>query len=185
MKKVIFMLAAIAVSMSAMAQTNFGVKVGFDMTNFWGSDTKHGMAPNYQVGVLLEHKFTNKFAIAPEAVFAAQGGKFDHTTFNVNYINVPVMLKYYVAPEFSIDFGPQLGINVYSKATAEAAGVKVTTDLKDGTKAVDFGVGIGGTYSLTENAFLQARYTLGVTNVFDGGGDCKNGNIQVAFGWKF
>ena len=185
MKKVVFMLAAIMVSMSAMAQTNFGVKVGFDMTNFWGSDVKHGMAPNYQVGVLLEHKFSPKFAIAPEAVFAAQGGKSDHVTYNTNYINVPVMLKYYVAPYFSIDFGPQLGINVYSKSTFDYENVKVTTDLKDGTKSVDFGVGIGGTYSLTENAFVQARYTLGVTNVFDNDFDWKNGNVQVAFGWKF
>lgn len=45
MKKVFLMLAAVMVSMSAMAQVSFGVKAGFDMTNFWGSDTKHGMAP--------------------------------------------------------------------------------------------------------------------------------------------
>ena len=29
------------------------------------------------------------------------------------------------------------------------------------TKIVDFGVALGGTYNLTENAFVQARYHLG------------------------
>ena len=77
-----------------------------------------------------------KFAIAPEVVFAAQGGKANGTveidinknprritvkakgTFHTNYINVPLMLKFYATPDFSIDLGPQVGFNVYSKVTA-------------------------------------------------------------------
>lgn len=195
MKKVFVLIAVAIVSMSAMAQVQFGAKVGVDATNFWGKDVKHGMQFNYQAGLVMEYKFTDKFAIAPEAVFAAQGGKFDAIDFHLgginvnskvayhtNYINVPVMLKYYTSPNFSIDFGPQVGFNVYSKYTVEDHDA---IDIKDGTKGVDFGVGLGGTYNLTEKAFVQARYTLGLTNVFEGDGDCKNGNIQLAFGMKF
>ena len=197
MKKVFVLIAAAVVSMSAMAQVQFGGKVGFDMTNFWGENVDHGMKPSYQAGLVMEYKFNPHFAIAPEVVFASQGGKvkavevnlFDLTitgkkklTYNTNYINVPVMLKYYVAPSFSIDFGPQVGFNVYSKATVDGE----TFDLKDGTKTVDFGLGLGGTYNLTENAFVQARYTLGLTKVFDEDlNKEKNGNIQIAFGMKF
>ena len=198
MKKVFVLIAAAIVSMSAMAQVQFGAKVGFDMTHFWGKDAEHGMKPSYQAGLMMEYKFNPHFAIAPEVVFASQGGKFDalelnwgdlsiaskkKITFNTNYINVPLMLKYYVAPAFSIDFGPQVGFNVYSKATLDDGG---TIDLKDGTKTVDFGLGLGGTYNLTENAFVQARYTMGMTKVFDGDyNNEKNGNIQIAFGMKF
>ena len=201
MKKVIIMLAAALISVSAMAQVRFGAKVGADLTNFWGDEVEHGMKPGYQVGVLMEYKFNDKFAIAPEAVFAAQGGKYtekedgikEEITANTNYINVPVMLKYYVAPNFSLDFGPQLGINVYSKFSAKTTGTlagvtvseKETIDVKDDTEAIDFGVGLGCTYNLTENAFLQARYTMGLTKVFEDVDGCKNANIQVAFGWKF
>ena len=197
MKKVFVLIAAAIVSMSAMAQVQFGAKVGVDATNFWGKDTPHGMQLNYQAGLLMECKFNPHFAIAPEVVFAAQGGKVTRTvdlvksdcTYHTNYINVPVMLKYYVSPAFSIDFGPQVGFNVYSKMTAKGkagnAEAKWTDDLKDGTKSVDFGLGLGGTYNLTDNAFVQARYTMGLTNVFKGDGDCKNGNIQIAFGMKF
>ncbi len=197
MKKMLVLIAAAIVCMSASAQVQFGGKVGFDLTNFWGSDVEHGMKPSYQVGLLMEYKMSPKFAIAPEVVFASQGGKFKAldmnlfgldiektVTFNTNYINVPVMLKYYVTPAFSIDLGPQVGFNVYSKYSIED--VDKAIDVKDNTKTVDFGVGLGGTYNLSENAFVQARYTLGLTKVFDGDYNKeKNGNIQVAFGMKF
>ena len=193
MKKVFVLIAVAIVSMSAMAQVQFGAKVGVDATNFWGKDIKHGMQLNYQAGLLMEYKFSPKFAIAPEVVFATQGGKIviDNPSLSVsqreakyttNYINVPVMLKYYLSPAFSIDLGPQVGFNVYSKAKI---GDGDPYDRKDFTKAVDFGVGLGGTYNLTDNAFIQARYTLGMTKVFKSDMDCKNGNIQLAFGCKF
>ena len=197
MKKVLTLIAAAILCMSASAQVQFGAKVGFDLTNFWGSDVEHGMKPSYQAGLVMEYKFNPNFAIAPEVVFASQGGKFKAldlnifgldvsktVTYNTNYINIPVMFKYYVAHAFSIDFGPQLGINVYSKYSIED--VDKAVDIKDNTKDVDFGLGLGGTYNLTENAFVQARYTMGMTKVFDGDYNKeKNGNIQIAFGMKF
>lgn len=177
MKKVFLLLAAVLLSMSAMAQVKFGVKAGFDMSHFWGKDPKRTLTPNYQFGALMEYKFNDKLAISPEVVFAAQGSRSNGDTYAVNYINVPVLLKYYVAPSFAIDLGPQVGFNVYSSLNGNS--------IKYKTKSIDFGIGLGGTYNLTEHAFLQARYTLGVTNVYDGGADIKNGNAQVSFGWKF
>ena len=209
MKKFLVLIAAAIVCMSANAQFQFGAKVGFDLTHFWGKDAPKGFNPNYQVGLIMEYKFSPTFAIAPEVVFAAQGGKANGTvedeaipgisdavtvkakgTFHTNYINVPVMLKFYATPQFSIDFGPQVGFNVYSKMTASgkvsSVEAKETIDLKDATKKVDFGLGLGATYNLTDNAFVQARYTMGLTKVFDvAESNEKNGNIQVAFGMKF
>ena len=204
MKKFFVLIAAAIVCMGASAQVQFGAKVGFDMTHFWGEDAPHGIQPNYQVGLMMEYKFNPHFAIAPEVVFAAQGGKatgdfYDGDvddlikakgTFHTNYINVPLMLKFYATPNFSIDFGPQAGFNVYSKMTASGKlgniEAKESIDLKDNTKTVDFGVGLGATYNLTNNAFVQARYTMGLTNVFDvPDSHEKNGNVQIAFGMKF
>ena len=201
MKKIFALIAAALVCAGSATAANptFGIKAGFDMTNFWGEDMPHGMKPGYQAGVFLEYRFANApIAIAPEIVFAAQGGKFNvgeetgldfaknaDVTYNTNYINIPVMLKFYATPSFSIDFGPQLGINVYSKATATAGDASVTADFSDGTNSVDFALGLGGTYNITSNAFLQARYTMGMTHVFKQGIDANNGNIQIAFGYRF
>jgi len=188
MKKILTLVAAAIVCMGASAQVQFGGKVGFDLTNFWGENAVHGMKAGYQLGLLMEYKFTPSFAISPEVVFASQGAKENEsgikTTWTTNYINVPVMLKYYVTPSFSIDFGPQVGFNVYSKYKVK--GVDKAIDIKDLTKTADFGLGLGGTYNLTENAFVQARYTMGMTNAFKDDGDkAKNSNIQIAFGMKF
>ena len=192
MKKMLVLIAAAIVCMSASAQVQFGAKVGVDATHFWGKDTEHGMKIGYQFGALMEYKFNPNFAIAPEVVFASQGGKFKiyeaenkkvDNTFTINYINVPVMFKWYATPNFSFDLGPQVGFNVYSKYKV---GDLDAEDIKDMTKSVDFGVGLGGTYNLTDNAFIQARYTMGLTDAFKGElNEAKNGNIQLAFGMKF
>ena len=183
----------------AQKQFTFGPKVGVDYTHFWGKDLKNGKGLfNYQAGVFMEYRFNDKFSIAPEVVFAAQGGKWDYfddfykrnekITDHINYINVPVMLKYYVCPAVSIDLGPQLGINVYSKRTEkweESDGEhKHTSDIKDITKTIDFGVGLGLTYNIAKDVFVQGRYTLGLTKIFDGA-DTKNGNAQIAIGYRF
>ena len=160
MKKVFALIAAAIVCMSASAQVQFGAKVGFDLTHFWGEDAPHGIQPNYQVGLMMEYKFNPHFAIAPEVVFAAQGGKASGDdddvigdinvkgTFHTNYINVPLMLKFYATPDFSIDLGPQVGFNVYSKMTASGKlGNVEAKEIHDSNE--------------------------------------KNGNVQIAFGMKF
>ena len=206
MKKItIALMCMIMATGAAMAQKQFtfGPKIGVDYTHYWGEDAYHGGQLNYQAGLFMEYRFTNKFSVAPEVVFAAQGGKFEYDngrgsvykeTDNVNYINVPVMLKFYVVPELSIDFGPQVGFNIYSKNTQElkigGEGGKKTYDMKNGTKSVDFGLGLGLTYNITNDVSVQGRYTMGMTEVFKKelgvlNGKAKNGNAQIAIGYRF
>lgn len=189
------MIMATGIAM-AQKQFTFGPKIGVDYTHYWGKDVQHGGQLNYQAGLFMEYRFTDKLSVAPEVVFAAQGGKFDTVLFgikhsytdHVNYINVPVMLKYYVAPSFSIDFGPQVGFNVYSKSTDKLDDgthqASTVTDEKDATESVDFGLGLGMTYNITNDVFVQGRYTMSMTSVFKGG-EAKNGNAQIAIGYRF
>lgn len=212
MKKItIALVCTILATGAAMAQEKFtfGPKVGVDYTNYWGKNVEHGGQLSYQAGLFMEYRFTDKFSIAPEVVFAAQGGKYQikrlddyyKETDHINYINVPVMLKFYVTPELSIDFGPQVGFNVYSKNTAElkegGEKDKITTDLKEYTKTVDFGLGLGLTYNITDEVFVQGRYTMGLTRVFDtkaydkvvleviGFDNPKHSNGQISIGYRF
>ena len=206
MKKITIALVCMLLTAgAAMAQKQFtfGPKIGVDYTHFWGKNAYHGGQLNYQAGLFMEYRFTSRFSIAPEVVFAAQGGKYEvkdyndgdgyfdaKFTENVNYINIPVMFKYYVSPALSIDLGPQLGINVYSKYTVESKdkllNIKETEDQKDDTKTIDVGVGLGLTYNIAKDVFVQGRYTLGLTEVFDKSWDTgKNGNAQIAIGYRF
>lgn len=212
MKKIaIALVCTILATGAAMAQKQFtfGPKVGVDYTNYWGKNVEHGGQLSYQAGLFMEYRFTDMFSVSPEVVFAAQGGKYQikrlddyyKETDHINYINVPVMLKFYVTPELSIDFGPQVGFNVYSKNTAElkegGEKDKITTDLKEYTKTVDFGLGLGLTYNITDEVFVQGRYTMGLTRVFDtkaydnvvlevlGFDNPKHSNGQISIGYRF
>ena len=199
MKKIaIALMCTILATGAAMAQKQFtfGPKIGVDYTHYWGKDVGHDGVLNYQAGLFMEYRFTDRFSVAPEVVFAAQGGKYKWLEFNgaeisttdhMNYVNVPVMLKFYVVPALSIDFGPQLGINVYHKATDkwtyDGDDHKETYEL-EGAKTVDFGVGLGLTYNIAKDVFVQGRYTMSMTKAFDQGND-KNGNAQIAIGYRF
>lgn len=219
MKKfIIALMCMIVAGGAAMAQPKksftFGPKVGVDYTHFWGKDViYHGGQLNYQAGLFAEYCFNEKFSIAPEVVFAAQGGAYklesshavgvpatpslkmggDYSPINIkytyylNYINIPVMFKYYVIPQLSIDLGPQLGINIYSKLKEDNDGSKATFDLKDDTQTIDVGVGLGATYNITPEVFVQGRYTMGMTSVFKKSysDKPKNGNAQIAIGYRF
>ena len=198
MKKTLFaLLCLILTTGAAMAQKTFtfGPKIGVDYTHFWGKDCLHGIVFAAQGGK------NNGVVINPENMppygTAPYGSEFNYAdyTYNQNYINVPVMLKYYVTPALSIDFGPQLGINVYHKCTIN--GKEGNKDFKETvstkTKNMDFGLGLGLTFNITENVFVQGRYTMGMTNVFDykeGDGfgtpaKPKNGNAQISIGFRF
>ena len=106
---------------TAMAQKTFtfGPKVGVDYTHWWGKNINDESALSYQAGVFMEYRMNNKFAIAPEVVFAAHNrpkvewhswmneypARDVTTTYHTNYLNIPVMLKYYATSSLSIDLG--------------------------------------------------------------------------------
>ena len=199
MKKItIALVCMILATGAAMAQKQFtfGPKVGVDYTHFWDADGDYSGMLNYQAGLFMEYRFSDRFAIAPEVVFAAQGGKHRWikvgdlevtTAQHLNYVNVPVMFKFYVIPDLSIDFGPQVGFNVYKKGTdkwkVEGNEQKETSEIH-GVKSIDFGAGLGLTYNIADEVFVQFRYTLGLTKVHEDY-DSKNGNAQIAIGYRF
>ena len=134
MKKTFMALVCMVLaSGAAMAQKTFtfGPKIGIDYTHQLGKNINDESALNYQVGAFMEYCLNNKFAIAPEVVFATNTRPkmewvdgFYHdpaidvtTTYQRNYINIPVMFKYYVSPSLSIDLGPQFGFKVYDRYT--------------------------------------------------------------------
>ena len=201
-KTFIALMCMILTAGAAMAQKTltFGPKVGVDYTHWWGKNINDESALNYQAGVFMEYRFSNKFAIAPEVVFATHKRPkmewvdgFYHdpaidgtTTYQTNYINIPVMFKYYVTPSLSIDLGPQFGFKVYDRYTDkwEERGKEVTEKHNMGNRSLDFGLGLGATYNFNEKVFVQLRYTLGLVPLYKGG-NARNGNAQLSIGYRF
>lgn len=192
MKKVIFTVAAVFAFGFANAQDkagpdstmSFGVKGGLNVASVSNNDDAKSLI-GFHIGGFGEFMLSEKFAIQPEILFSTQGAKIDNSfgkyDVNLNYINIPVMAKFYVTPAVSVEAGPQIGFLM----TSEYNGV----DEKDNTNSTDFGIGFGVAYNLTDNMFLGARYTIGLSDIEkdpDPGQDTtQNGVLQVSFGYKF
>ena len=203
MKKTFMALVCMVLaSGAAMAQKTFtfGPKIGIDYTHQLGKNINDESALNYQVGAFMEYCLNNKFAIAPEVVFATNTrpkmewhswmneypARDVTTTYHTNYLNIPVMLKYYATSSLSIDLGPQFGFKVYDRYTDkwEERGREMKEKHSLGYRNFDFGLGLGATYNFTERFFVQVRYTLSLTTLYEGS-NARNGNAQLSIGVRF
>ena len=185
MKKLLLTAAAVFAFASANAQeTKFGVKAGVNLAD-WSGDDAEGVDSKvgFHVGGFAEIKLTDKFALQPELLYSAQGGKGDAAKVNVDYINIPVMAKFYATEQFSIEAGPQVGFLLSAKVKPDSGD---TQDVKDQLKSTDFGMNVGLGYNFTENLSAGLRYNLGLSDVVDvDSADVKNSVFSLSLGYKF
>ncbi|MBT0608776.1 porin family protein [Aequorivita echinoideorum] len=191
MKKLLLIAAFVGFStMAVQAQeVRFGAKAGVNFANVNGDDVDdtNGRA-GIHVGGVARIGISEMFSIQPELVFSSQGYKFnlpgEDGQIRLGYINIPVLADITLADGFSLQGGPQFGFNI--SADAEFDGD--TEDIED-AQTIDFGVGIGAQYIFPMNLFFQARYVIGVTNVFEEiegfQPDAKNSVLSLSVGYFF
>lgn len=200
-KSFLTFLGLVAISTTAVAQqeVKFGPKAGVNISNLSGMDDSE-MKIGFHVGAVAEIKFNEKFSIQPEILYSAQGAKASTATplgtieseIKNDYINIPIMAKYYIVEGFSAELGPYVGFLMKSESEIG----NFSGDSKDAYKSVDFGLGVGLAYDMPMGFFVGARYNLGLSKANEdisvGNGnvtfqtdDLKNGVIQVGVGYKF
>ena len=187
-------LVAIAVMTFGLAnaqQTRFGIKGGLNLTSFAGGNYYDAKSlVGFQVGGFAEIKVIERLSIQPEVLFSTQGAKFDGGSFGdfddkLNYINIPVLAKFYITKQFTVEGGPQLGFLVSAKSDGH--------DSKDNFKSVDTGFNFGAGYNFTDNVSVNLRYTVGLSNIADYDTDDideyfdspKNSVLALTLGYKF
>ncbi|MBP5440210.1 MAG: PorT family protein [Fibrobacter sp.] len=91
-------------------------------------------------------------------------------TFSFLYIDIPVVARINPVPNFFIDAGAYLGINLSASATreVESLGMEETEDIDGDMKStVDFGLIAGLGYSITDKIDIYFRAVFGLTNMID------------------
>jgi len=193
MKKILLSAVAVfALGTAAQAQDiNFGVKAGANFSTI-ASDNDEGIGTRtgFHVGAIAEFKFSDTFSLQPELVYSMMGSSYDFGgdsyDTKLDYITIPVVAKYYVFEGFDIEAGPQVGFLASAK--------EEDTDAKDFYKSVDFGVTAGVGYALPMGVFFQARYYIGLSDIYDipddveeafGESSANNYSIQLSVGYKF
>ncbi|CAM3610332.1 porin family protein [Flavobacterium chungbukense] len=156
-------------------EIKFGAKAGLNFSTVNGSNTNNiDYVTSYHVGVVSEIPISEKFSFQPELMYSRQGYSFNNDVVAMNYLNIPLMGKYYVTKGLSVEAGPQIGFLL----SAKNEGVKVTNSFT----TFDFGANFGLGYKLENGLNFSARYNLGITKVDT---DNRNGVFQVSVGYFF
>lgn len=214
MKKILLSTVFLFSALSYAQDVKFGAKVGLNISNLSGDvdDTKSLIGAH--LGGFAEISISEKFAIQPELLFSMQGAKSEYsesdidysyseeTKTKLNYLNIPLLAKYYVADKFALLAGPQFGILMSAKEDYEFSETLSGTtdsgsesiDAKEFYKSLALSFNLGASYSITENFFVDARYNLGLSSIAkdytDEFGDSTslkiNNNVfQFSVGYKF
>jgi hypothetical protein len=176
----------------------FGSKAGVNFASITGDDTDDlDGRTAFHLGVVAEIPISEKFSFQPELLYSAQGASqknsFDEFNYeaeiNLDYLNLPLMAKYYVAEGFSLEAGPQVGFLMSAKAKVSGGGESEEEDIKDSVKGINFGVNFGVGYKLDSGLNFGARYNLGLSNDNDDSefpdDTYKNSVIQLSVGYFF
>lgn len=205
MKKYLLLLPLLTLAINTNAQTKFGAKAGVNISNLKGDSESANSKVGIYVGGYANLKISEQFAFQPEVLYSAQGAKesgnleidqlgrvWADVKYKLNYINVPLMIKYYPVKGFNIEAGPQIGFLVDSKMNIK--GHVTSTQQKFDTnekmnsllKSVDFGLNVGLGYEFENGLNLGARYNFGLTNISNvEEGKIKNSVFSLGLGYSF
>ena len=187
----------------------FGAKAGLNFASLDITDSNIDGRTSFHLGITAEFEMSDTFSIQSELLYSAQGATEDDgetigTTvynddykFKLNYLQIPVMAKFYVSEGLSLEVGPQIGFllsadveNDYStidNGTVLDSG-SIENDYKDCMNSVEFGLNFGLGYKLDSGLNFGLRYNLGLNDVYDVDGsntEIKNRGLQLLVGYNF
>ena len=200
----------------------FGVKAGVNIATWRGDDADllgsiYEKKPRigFVGGVYSTIVLAKIFALQPELLFTMAGTKYkydefseyDYYTLKLNYIQLPVLLKFYIPMPGNVKptifAGPYGSYNVsdkyynewYLPSTVWGEGDydgDISDDFMEVQKfdyGVVFGIGVDFIIFSDKQLTVDARYNLGLANVFDADPlddpDIKNGTISAMVGIGF
>ena len=197
MKKILMIAAMMVATVAAKAQFEPGTftlqpKVGVTLATISSDDSKFkfGMA----AGIEGQYQLNNWFGLSAAVMYSQQGAKVKNTDvkLNLEYINIPIMAKFYVTKGLSLNVGMQPGFMTKAKIKAEGRNV----DIKSNCNKFDFSIPMSIAYEFENGLTFEARYTTGLTNVgkdfFDSSSSSwdkayqnKNEVLMLTVGYKF
>ncbi|PKG42755.1 porin family protein [Psychroflexus sp. MES1-P1E] len=185
MKRILLLstIAILGLSNSMIAQNvDFGLKTGLNISNFTGGDVGENSLFGFHVGGFAEFKLNKKISLQPELLYSTQGSEVQNSLkIKVDYLTIPLMVKYYLSEKFSVEAGPQASFLLNDKAEFDDSSIP---DADIDASSFDFGLNAGLGYNFNSNLFAQVRYNYGITTVGENP-DVKNSVFQMSLGYKF
>ena len=203
MKKLLVTLVALVCTAPIFAQRNagdfsfsedklyYGFRIGFATSHISGdegikaSSSRTGINFGGIIGLRLSE--TTPVYLESGLSYVGKGGKSGGTKVSLNYLELPILVKYGfdVADKVAVlpFFGPYLSMAISGKVKADGDSHSSFNDGYYTHPDMGFKLGCGAEYS---NLYLELGYEFGVANIADSGGkDAHNNSFFMNFGVNF
>ena len=181
------------------AQLAFGIKAGanFSKIDLAGSAASNlDNATGFHAGAFGLVKVL-MIGIQPEVMFSKQGSNFTYNNesyeANFDYINVPILLKFYLPLGLNLQAGPQFGFLTVADLKTTATSTNDPGDVKSlFSDKNDIAVALGAGWDLPFGLTVDFRYNIGLNDMkltpFTTSStpkvEFKNKVIQLSVGYK-
>ncbi|GGG50226.1 porin family protein [Bizionia arctica] len=187
-------------------EIQFGVKGGVNLTKIIGDDMGDVKSrTSFNAGIVVEIPISDRLSLQPEVFYSGQGfdvkeidqdNIFDtdqNIEYQLDYIQVPVLLKAYLVEGLSLEVGPQFGFKIHEEFDFQPNSDDGDIEINDEdsyVKDFDTSVAFGVSYKFDNGFFVNGRYNLGLTNIFEENTifenvDAKNSVWQFGVGFMF
>jgi len=203
MRKSIFLLAVVLVGWKSMSQKaekpsiEFGPRFGLLVSELNGAENLKSVRASFTGGFMAEFKVKSSLAVYAEVSYSRQGSTnrgdnegspFDNR-LNLDYINIPLFIKYYLKEGLAIELGPQLGFLMNAKYLSRQVESPLTRDITNDFESLDVSLGLGACYKTDWGFIFGLRYTFGFNSINKSidyeSAELRNAVFQLHFGYLF
>ena len=204
MKKIYFIIAAVAMLFAIEAKAQIGVGVGYNMlSTSYGEVAESESLNGFYIEATYDYNFLNdswgSLAVQPGVRFTYAGTSETEETLgltaskNETYLDIPVLVKYTYdldALKLSAFAGPVIscGLSSSSSLSGDGASLSASNYGEDGVYGrfdIKLGLGIGATFMEKYNA--KIGYNVGLLNRYTGESDAafRTGVFYLGIGYNF
>lgn len=194
----------VGVSIASLTHQSGGIEVGDNQSQ----ELKPQARPGFTGGVDVMYQASDNVGLSIGLSYVQAGCKYKDVDDNgvtwhdhydrMDYISVPLVAHSYIAPGLSINVGVAPSFLIYGKYHAgmqsydlDADGhrtnvqeAEIDQDIKKGLRNFTLSIPVGISYEY-ENVVLDARYNVGMLNVYKHGLSARNKVFEVSVGYKF
>ncbi len=180
-----------------------GFKAGANLSNVIKSgegDFKSKFKPGFAAGIFVDIPVVEGLSFAPEIVFSQKGyqssgsilgGDYDYKV-TTNFIDLPVLAKFWIAEGFNLSIGPQVSFLLSTTESFKSGSREFRTTVEETNKGLKkslVGGVVGLGYEIGGKLGVNAHYALDFQkNNADGSAEVpayKNQVIQLGLTYQF
>lgn len=194
----------VGVSIASLTHQSGGIEVGDNQSQ----ELKPQARPGFTGGVDVMYQASDNVGLSLGLSYVQAGCKYKDVDDNgvtwhdhydrMDYISVPLVGHSYIAPGLSINVGVAPSFLIYGKYHAgmqtydldtdghrtNVKEAEIDQDIKKGLRNFTLSIPVGISYEY-ENVVLDARYNVGMLNVYKHGLTARNKVFEVSVGYKF